>query len=363
MKTEILSFTGLRGIAALYVVLFHLWLWHMPEIGGHAAVFLNHGFLMVDLFFVLSGFVMAMTYGSTFSQSWAVKPYLVFLARRVARVWPTYMFATLLTITLYLIFPRLNGEGLPFTPGILAAHFTMTQAFGLYHSYMGLTWSVSTEWGAYLVFPLIAMLALRSLKGSALMAIAGYAAVLWLAYGPVLGWVDTQGDPDKLLGLWKGDTFFPLIRCFADFTLGSATFYVVANYSRAEAFLSKNWVQGVMLVALLGSFFIPKSDCFAVLLFPLLVISLSSDNGWVSKLLCIKPLQRLGDVSYSLYLVHLVVMWAAPYNTQTLQNWGVPYAHAIVMVLTVLGCILLGTIVCHAVEKPSRGLMRKLLRV
>lgn len=56
------------------------------------------------------------------------------------------------------------------------------------------------------------------------------------------------------------------------------------------------------------------------------------------------------------------MVWAAPYNTQTLQSWAYLMLMRLSWWLTVLGCILLGTIVCHGVEKPSRGLMRKLLR-
>ena len=84
--SEIRALTGLRGIASLYVVLFH-YFQPLPLV-GYLRTLLGHGYLAVDLFFVLSGFVMALNYGSRFAAGAHWPEYRLFLCRRFARVYP-----------------------------------------------------------------------------------------------------------------------------------------------------------------------------------------------------------------------------------------------------------------------------------
>src|SRR3979490_2903480 len=78
---EIRSLTGLRGIAALWVVALHLEFTRAP--------FINNGYLGVDLFFVLSGYVMALNYGWPRMR---LGDYCRFLRKRLARTYPLYVF-------------------------------------------------------------------------------------------------------------------------------------------------------------------------------------------------------------------------------------------------------------------------------
>ncbi len=63
---------------------------------ARASTFIAHGYLAVDLFFVLSGFVMAMNYKHMFDSGWSADAYLKFLGRRIARVYPLYLACTLI---------------------------------------------------------------------------------------------------------------------------------------------------------------------------------------------------------------------------------------------------------------------------
>jgi peptidoglycan/LPS O-acetylase OafA/YrhL len=92
-RSEIRSLTGLRGVAAAYVVLYHMHLFELCS--GAAATVLTHGYLAVDLFFVLSGFVMALTYAELFEGGFSAGRYRDFLVRRIARVYPLYVVVTL----------------------------------------------------------------------------------------------------------------------------------------------------------------------------------------------------------------------------------------------------------------------------
>ena len=84
---EVRALTGLRGIAALYVVCLHYYI-PIPE----NMRILSHGYLAVDLFFALSGFVLAMNYSGKLSREFTLQAYLSFLARRFARIYPLYLF-------------------------------------------------------------------------------------------------------------------------------------------------------------------------------------------------------------------------------------------------------------------------------
>ena len=83
---EIRALTGLRGIAALYVVFFHANGLHaFPSV---VRPFVSHGYMAVDLFFILSGFVMAMTYGGLFENGFNFNNFKTFLLLRLARIYP-----------------------------------------------------------------------------------------------------------------------------------------------------------------------------------------------------------------------------------------------------------------------------------
>lgn len=100
IKAEIKALTGLRGVAAIYVVAYHMTgHWKQPP---WLTTFIKHGYLSVDLFFILSGFVMALTYGGLFIDRFRWSDYRRFLLVRLARVYPLYLLMTLITLILIL---------------------------------------------------------------------------------------------------------------------------------------------------------------------------------------------------------------------------------------------------------------------
>src|ERR1700712_169365 len=95
---ELRSLTGLRGVAAVLVVLDHYWQGVAPT--NPAKTLLAHGYLAVDLFFVLSGFVMTFNYASLFQEGYSFAAFRLFLSRRIARVYPLYLVCTLVAFLL-----------------------------------------------------------------------------------------------------------------------------------------------------------------------------------------------------------------------------------------------------------------------
>ena len=98
---EIKSLTGIRGVAAVLVVLYHT----ATTVGVFAPVMpiLMHGYIAVDLFFVLSGFVMAVTYRQAFAGKWGTQPYIQFLLKRLGRVYPLYVVLVVVTAIVNLL--------------------------------------------------------------------------------------------------------------------------------------------------------------------------------------------------------------------------------------------------------------------
>jgi hypothetical protein len=92
MAQEVRSLPGIRGIAASWVVLYHVH--EADNFFSPLKMLLTHGYLAVDVFFVLSGFVMALSYGHFAVQGWTATNYGSFLLRRFARIYPLYLVMT-----------------------------------------------------------------------------------------------------------------------------------------------------------------------------------------------------------------------------------------------------------------------------
>src|SRR5258708_12531467 len=90
-KSEIKALTGLRGIAAMMVAVYHV----NPELSARSApgigTILGKGYIWVDLFFVLSGFVLALNYAHRFAEGISINGWGDFLIRSIARIYPLYV--------------------------------------------------------------------------------------------------------------------------------------------------------------------------------------------------------------------------------------------------------------------------------
>ena len=95
---EIRSLTGLRGVTAMLVAAYHFYPVQSPLLSRTVGRF----YLWVDLFFVLSGFVMALNYGRMFRDGFSGEAFGEFLLRRLARVYPLYIVVLVLQVALTL---------------------------------------------------------------------------------------------------------------------------------------------------------------------------------------------------------------------------------------------------------------------
>lgn len=314
------AFEGSRGVAALLVALFHLKLF-----AGQIALIRN-GYLLVDLFFVMSGFLMCMLYRDRLQRPAAVPPFLV---RRFGRLFPLLLFATVAYVlalnlknalrNLAVASGQLASQGdaamLAYvwpTPGEVVSTLTMTHGMGLF-DYLILnpvSWSISVEFYAYVLFALLCVLFQARLRLAVflLLGILAAALVAWTS----IGWRDCLSN-----GACLDVTHdFGFARCIAAFMLGALMVHL-RRYLDGQGGALRDGVDStplqLLVLALLGAGFLLVEDRPALgfafpPLFAVLILSLCRDRGALSVLLARRPFQMLGERSYSIYMLHPVLL-------------------------------------------------------
>jgi peptidoglycan/LPS O-acetylase OafA/YrhL len=345
---EIRSLTGLRGVAAIYVVVYHYTslytgMYHVGSYDAYAnplRTFISHGYLAVDLFFILSGFVMALNYQRMFVGSWSWGVFGKFLGRRIARIYPLYLAATL--IGWYLtshqrVVPPSTGKS-------LVLNLLMMQVWGIKCISFGASWSISAEFAAYLLFPLLLIpVAFRKPLASwitALVCVAGLLA-LYLASPYVAR--SLAHDQLGLLDYFDYHFGLCILRCICEFTLGLIAFRLEATpFGRRLG--SSMWASIVLSLLILGLLPIARMDLVIVLLCPFLIASLASGDSLPKRLLSVPLLEKLGVYSYGIYLVHPLMMTAIRRINVVAQGKGLSqanfYGFAAASVLTLLFAML-----------------------
>src|SRR3712207_4540408 len=97
-STYLTTLTPLRGIAALIVVIFHCNIMVNPFLPAGYTHLIDNGWLWVDFFFILSGFILSYVYGESFEKGFSGSAYKKYLKARVARVYPLHLFTLLWTL-------------------------------------------------------------------------------------------------------------------------------------------------------------------------------------------------------------------------------------------------------------------------
>jgi peptidoglycan/LPS O-acetylase OafA/YrhL len=304
---------GWRGIAALCVALFHF------EAADHLyrLPLLRHSFLFVDFFFVLSGFVIAHAYGNRLASSFEARQ---FIMRRFGRVWPLHMavLAGFLGIVVFK-YALTSGFGMSastpaFDPagstplGALPSQILLLQSVGVADrlTWNAPSWSISAEFWTYVLFALIVIVLPRYRRlAFAVSALAGAVVVIALSH--------TGMDATYDLGL---------ARCVFGFSAGCLVYWTrsrTAPMSGPAATAAEVLIVFAILafVSLAGRS--PLSFA-APLVFAGAVYAFSYEAGAVSRLLSTSPFQKLGLWSYSIYMVHALVVFVIGLAASELQR-------------------------------------------
>jgi peptidoglycan/LPS O-acetylase OafA/YrhL len=331
--TRIPCLDGLRGLAALAVMLFHFNIFFLPQA---RLPFAGRGYLAVDLFFLLSGFVMAHVYGRLLSSNWRVHA-VQFARARFARLYPLFFVTTLAMAIIFtlshmpLILVSFSGRSLALQPFLL-----QEWAPGLSWDYP--SWSISTEAEAYVSFVFC----------SGFLLAGTYPRLIATGCIAILAALSSRhgGSLNTFVGISA------LLRTLAEFSLG------VLLYRAHSADLGfPSWVTAILSVVFAGLAMMTRLDLFMVAAFGCLIYYSVSNTYRVGKLLDSAPLVALGNWSYSIYLWHApghyAVMAAFAAIGYPVTQLGLASSRFLLL-MTALAVVALSAFNYRFFEKPSR---------
>jgi len=302
-KENLRALTGIRGIAAWWVVLFHFNDFMPSFAGAQTRWFIGQGYLAVDLFFELSGFIIALNYAQRF-KTIELKETIRFLGIRLARIYPLHLFVLLLFVLSALIpawleSARLQGPGFNIRYLILSVFLIQNWGLNRVMAWNVPAWSISTEWLAYLLFPIAAQLFFRLRVGTSRARLVGLSAALLILLGAIIEKAGGNlGDHVPETGAY---------RCLLEFCLGMCLHNL---WALRPAGSHRDSTIALVCAAAYGVIYASGAlPDFAVvpLGFLFLIYGLADSRGLAARTLASRPIEFVGLISYSTYLVHYLV--------------------------------------------------------
>ena len=390
---EIKSLAGARAFPPLILVLFHFceghgyrgmdtaicstsWWHYFFTCSKWFDLPVSRGYVWVEFFFALSGFILVYVYGARARNFWNGSAYLTFLKTRLARLYPVH-FVTLITMLLlmwtlnqlsywggYLSIYHQPWPPINTWPSFVAS-LLLVQGWNLFPwlTWNGASWFVSVEFALCLLFPLYVMLSRgRWWLGLALIGFG----ISWLAF---LAVSDGHGlDITYHNGVFRGMAGFSV-------GVGLAMLYRQAKKSGADGL--PDWVfHAAQIVALAYLFWATYrtgwshtvNDLWLATALYVLIFVIAFDRGFLAKALATKALVRLGEWSYGVYMGQTFWLqairtfeqrWYPPGDTMilgarfsSLMWWAEP-------LLLIVICILWGALLTKAVERPANSWLRR----
>ncbi len=360
------ALAGARAFPPLAIVLFHFGEGHHyygnPWLDPIAA----RGYLWVEFFFALSGFILTHVYGPRLGQLFTRKGYLIFLRARLTRLYPIHLFMLLALLALLVTARSLAHLGgytsiydLPYHANMSAKGFVLSLL--LVHgwntmntlTWNGASWFVSVEWALCLLFPLFLWLAQGGAwRGLALIA-AGIAGLAALDVSTRFGLDITYHN-----GVLRG-------ACDFASGVGMAVLYRELKPRDMLAPWIHSLVQAALLFALLYALYHNgwahnRGDIWCVLPMLALVLALSFDRGFLAEALKTRLPQMMGAWSYAFYMGQTFWLQSIRIFEQRLyppaSALGARHAGLIWWLepaLLVSVCIIWGALLENFIERPA----------
>jgi|GEM_PF-338518 len=312
-KKEIRSHTSLRGWAALMVVFVHFRsFFHSSIDPDEFTFFLYKGYLWVDFFFILSGFVMAYVYDIEHPKRHSIRDTMHYLIARIARIYPLHLISLVVTLLFFVMVAFINwGLGEEACCGFddslrnaesLVANLLLIHAWGMFDwvTWNFPSWSLSAELFCYLIFA-----ALLTIDGDnrklALVALSCTAVLFYCLC------IATSSDVDENFRL-------STIRAASAFTIGILLFLGRSAIST----LSERNLTCIQIVACIALFFtlhLGLADILAIGLMALIVLVTWEDRGYLCTCLDTRYIHTIGLLSFSIYMWHYLIKFIAK------QDW------------------------------------------
>ncbi len=374
---EIRALAGARAFPPLILVLFHFGEGHhYQNVFWYDAV-VAKGYIWVEFFFALSGFILVHVYGARAAAFWRDRRvYGDFLKARLARLYPLHLFMLLAILAKIVGLRALAAAGgyppiydVPYQPintwPTFVANLFLVQAWNIfpYLSWNGAAWFVSVEFLLCLLFPIYLVLSRGGLLRAVLLIAVGAATLDVLARTSGHGLDITFHN-----GIFRG---------MAGFAIGVG---LAMLYRRAMALGAARLPEGLFTLAqtacvllLLDAIYRSEwahkpSDIYVALAMDLLILALAFDRGVVARVLQTRPLLMLGEWSYAIYMGQMVWLLAIRYLERRaypppdtlvlglrwadLIWWGEPMALLAV-------CVLWGVLLTIFIERPANARLRR----
>jgi peptidoglycan/LPS O-acetylase OafA/YrhL len=363
--------TSLRAFAAIWVACVHITMGgndsYLPEFSdkvdwGAFDRLINYGLYAVDIFFILSGFIISYAYSASMRKNMSFQTLKNFYVSRFARLYPLTFVVTCLLFATYL-----TGTWTPEWE-INSSKFLCSIFFLNIFDFVSCqinppAWSISAEFFAYLSFPLI-MLLLPGKKGALTYVLS--IIVLSLLYGTVQE-LYTYLTPENVY--WQHSNAFALFRVLLGFLIGCVLYALYkTNYEESDTRQARRnekafWAVILSLLVLLT---VLPSALLVYPLFPWLIYTLACAGGVVKKFFSLPFIVYLGKISFSIYIVHIPVSEifraflhdtyaALDPATDQILIWG----HFVVILSAVIGVAAIGY---HMVEDPARRYIKSRLK-
>lgn len=293
---------GWRGLAALLVSLYHLPFFnHLYD-----SPFLRNSYLFVDFFFVLSGFVITHAYKNRLHSN---KDILTFMKKRFIRLWPLHAFILILFLCfefLKLVLFQLglfDLESIPFTDEYSIESFFsnlfLVHALGIHHmlTWNYPSWSISAEFYTYLVFAIVFLISKRSKRLIQLQ----YISLILISFYILYINIENMNLATYDLGI---------IRCIPSFLLGSISYVLFLGQKNKKVPM----VSLLEIGSIIGIYFFfvysgnNQYSLLAPFIFSLAIYIFSFEQGVVSNILKNSFIQYLGKWSYSIYMLHALII-------------------------------------------------------
>lgn len=354
---EIKALTSLRGVAAIAVVLQHFSATAQLHSSGWIPSIVPHGYMAVDFFFVLSGFIMSYNYFPLF-QSDGIRAFLPFFLKRVARIFPLGL--TILATILLLggvasiwgrsdLFVNQKAVQVGLTSSIFV-NVLHLQGFSYRYNLNDPSWSISVEMAAYLLFPIFIYVVFN---GPRLISLA------FFLVGTLI--MSSVALTLPRLGLAVRSVPFDLVRCFTEFGYGMLVYRLFRTQGRVRTIGGDAWTWGI--TALSVTTLVLRFDLLAAFSFPLVVLAWAWNTGSASRIMSSRVPYFFGVISFSIYLVHH--LFRRP-ELELLQHfWPSPVSPAFALAFAFAGSVSVipvAVLAYYHVERPGRTAINFLVR-
>lgn len=325
--------TGLRGVGAMWVVIFH------AQYGLRLPV-ADRGYLGVDLFFILSGFVLSHAHPDF---QWNSQNYRAFLRVRFARIFPMHWVALALVGLILIMYPEIyNDMRERFEWTTLISSILLVQNWGLGRPapWNVPAWSLSTEWLVSIAFPVFLLVARRVVRPElavllCAVCLGAFAAFLWLTHNP---------DPNVT-------SRAGIVRTVCEFASGCLLYRAYAAEMRANAVAK---LSGTALI--MTGLLVPNLAVSAVFGFPILILAAAQPSSLAAKVLSSRMMVFLGEISFSIYLLHWILLQVSNRLQDAIRLQGL--AAMLWLCCSVSLILALSTATYNLIEVPARRRLR-----